>query len=198
MGYRDTKAALRSLAGLAAPQGGYFTAAQAMQIGYDRSHLSYHVSRGNFEHVGRGLYRLPMLPPAEHDDLIRLWFWSRGRDDTPRGVFSHQTALTLFDLAEFIPTDIHMTVPVSFRKTPPDGCILHRAELEPSDHREFDAFRVTTPHRTLLDLARDATMPREQFENAVQEAMNRGLLQPSQVRALMSIDPAMRRADGDR
>lgn len=179
MPYRDTKTALRSLTALAASQGGYFTAAQADGAGYDYPHLSYHLSKGNFERVGRGLYRIPTLPLSEHDDLIRLWFWSRGRDDRPQAVFSHQTALTLYDLAEFIPTKIHMTVPKSFRKPAPKGCVLHKGALDSAAYREFSVFMVTTPLRTLEDLAGDPSMPREQFEQAVKDATAHGLLRKS-------------------
>ena len=186
MAYRDTKVALRSLTALAASQGGYFTAAQAEGAGYDYPHLSYHLSKGNFERTGRGLYRIPTLPLSEHDDLVRLWFWSRGRDDEPQGVFSHQTALALFDLAEFIPTKVHMIVPKSFRKRPPKGCVLHKASLEKSEWREHEVFRVTTPQRALEDLAGDPAMPREQFEQAVKSAASRGLIRQSDSSQLLS------------
>lgn len=186
MPYRDTKTALRSLTALAASQGGYFTAAQADGAGYDYPHLSYHLSKGNFERVGRGLYRIPTLPLSEHDDLIRLWFWSRGRDDRPQAVFSHQTALALHDLAEFIPTKVHMTVPKSFRKRPPKGCVLHKGTLDSADYREFAVFMVTTPLRTLEDLAGDPSMPREQFERAVNDATARGLIRRSESSRLLA------------
>ena len=187
MGYRDSKAALRSLTALAASQGGYFTASQAEEAGYDYPHLSYHLAQGNFDRASRGLYRIPTLPLSEHDDLIRLWFWSRGREDKPQGVFSHQTALALFDLAEFIPTKIHMTVPKSFRKRPPKGCVLHKASLEKLEWREHDVFRVTTPRRTLEDLAGDPSMPREQFEQAVKDAASRGRIRKSEISSLLSM-----------
>lgn len=180
MPYRDSKAALRALTATAAMQGGYFTAQQAEKAGYDYPHLSYHISAGNFERVGRGLYRIPSLPYAEHDDLIRLWLWSRGRDDRPQAIVSHHTALALHDLAEFIPTEIHLTVPPRFRKQPPEGCTLHKATVESTDTQPFDALPVTTPHRTLRDLAANPSMPTEQFEKAVAEAVARGLIRRSQ------------------
>lgn len=180
MSYRDPKAALRALTATAAMQGGYFTAKQAQKTGYDYPHLSYHISAGNFERVGRGLYRIPSLPYAEHDDLIRLWLWSRGRDDRPQAVVSYQTALALHDLAEFIPTEIHLTVPPRFRRHPPEGCTLHKATVESTDTQPFDALPVTTPLRTLRDLADDPSMPTEQFERAIAEAVARGLIRRSQ------------------
>ncbi len=65
------------LAMLAQGQGGYFTAKQASSVGYGYRHLDYRETVGNFEHVAHGLARLPTVPVAEHDDLIRLTFRSR-------------------------------------------------------------------------------------------------------------------------
>tara|TARA_R110000782_G_scaffold73091_12_gene146180 strand:+ start:3058 stop:3723 length:666 start_codon:yes stop_codon:yes gene_type:complete len=187
MSYRDQKSALRAITAIAASQGGYFTARQAKEAGYAYPHLSYHISAGNFERAGRGLYRIPTLPHSEHDDLVRLRFWSRGRDDEPQAVVSHQTALALHDLAEFIPTRIHLTVPPSFRKPAPEGCTLHKAALERTDTQEVESLRVTTPLRTLHDLADDPSLPTEQFERAVKEASSRGMIRRSQADDLLSI-----------
>lgn len=186
MPYRDTRSALRTLTEVAASQGGYFTARQAEEAGYDAPHLSYHLSAGNFERAGRGLYRIPTLPLSEHDDLVRLWLWSRGRDDRPRAVVSHQTALALHDLAEFIPTTIHLTVPPGFRKQPPDGCVLHKGRFERGETQPFDAVPVTTPLRTLRDLAGAGSLPFEQFENAVAAAVHRGLVRQSDADDLLA------------
>lgn len=196
MGYRDQKSAFRSLTEVAASQGGYFTARQAEDAGYDAPHLTYHLSAGNFERAGRGLYRIPTLPLSEHDDLVRLWLWSRGRDDRPRAVVSHQTALALHDLAEFIPTTIHLTVPPGFRKQPPEGCVLHKGRFDPDETQSFDALPVTTPLRTLRDLAGMGTLPTEQFVNAVGAAVQRGLIRQRDADELLGHDHERRRANG--
>src|SRR4051812_33776754 len=124
---RSTQQAGRQLFAVAVAQGGYFTAKQAGAAGYGYPHLQYHVSCGNFVRVGHGLYRLPNLPPAEHDDLIRLTLWSRNRADEPQAVVSHESALALYELSELLPTHTHVTVPPSFRKQAPQGCVLHKA-----------------------------------------------------------------------
>ena len=72
MRYRDSHESLKALYAVAVTQGGYFTARQAAAVGYDYPHLAYHLKAGNFERAAHGLYRLPTIPPAEHDDLIRL------------------------------------------------------------------------------------------------------------------------------
>jgi len=141
MAYRDTKQALRDLTELATAQGGYFTAKQAEKAGYDYPHLTYHIERGNFERVDHGLYRIPTIPRDEHDEFIRLSLWSRGRDDAPQAVVSHESALALHDLSNMLPGKVHLTVPRTFRKQPPRNCQLHKGELEPKDVGLFRVFR---------------------------------------------------------
>ena len=169
MGYRDVQQARRALHAVATTQGGYFTAKQASEAGYGNRHLDYHAKAGNFERVGRGLYRLPMIPLDEQDELIRLSLWSRDRHDHPQAVVSHDTALAFHQLSDVLPVHLHLTVPPSFRKLSPSATVvLHRAVLASADVQEAAGFCVTSPKRTLLDVA----------------AVERGLVQRSWLRAM--------------
>lgn len=172
---RSTREAARTLFSRALEQGGYFTAKQAQKAGYDYPHLDYHVSSGNFERVEHGLYRFPRLPLDENDQFVRLSLWSRNRRDEPQAVVSHESALVIHDLTELLPGTIHLTVPPKFRKQPPRGCVLHKAALSREDVEERVTFRLTTPLRTLLDVA-VGEISQEQLEKAVSEALRRGLV----------------------
>jgi predicted transcriptional regulator of viral defense system len=172
---RSTRETARALLGMALLQGGYFTAKQAKEAGYGYPHLEYHVAAGNFERVEHGLYRFTSLPPAEHDDLIRLSLWSRNRQDEPQAVVSHESALVLHDLSELLPSAIHLTVPPTFRKAAPEGVVLHKAVLASEDVEERTGFRVTKPLRTILDVAAGG-ISQEQLAKAVAEALGRGLV----------------------
>ncbi len=165
----------RSLVRLAQQQGGYFTSKQAQDVGYAYPQLVYHVSSGNFERVHHGLYRLPTVPISEHDDLIRLSFWSRNQKDELQAVVSHESALVLHELSELLPGAIHLTVPPKFRKNPQPGCVLHKATLTESDVEEWSGFRVTTPLRTILDVAEDG-VSQEQLAKAISDALSKGLM----------------------
>jgi len=176
MAYRDTRNALRTLTATASAQGGYFTAKQAREAGYDYPHLEYHVKAGNFQRTGHGLYRLPTLPQSEHDDLIRLALWSRGRDDQPQAVASHETAMGVLGLGELLPKKVHLTVPPKFRKAPPRSVVLHRMKLAAGDVEARDGFRITSAMRTLLDVSAADAVSQDQLERAVGDALRLGLV----------------------
>ncbi len=186
---RETSRVLFSLAG---EQGGYFTSKQARAAGYDYPHLAYHVSCGNFIRVGHGIYRLPEIPPSENDDLIRLALWSRDRQDQPQAVVSHETALVLHELSELLPTTIHLSVPPRFRKTAPDGCVLHSTLLLQGDVEERPGYRITTPLRTLLDVSR-GDISQEQLTKAVVDAMSRGMVRRSKLVSIVRENASLRR-----
>lgn len=185
---RSTREAERTLAALAHTQGGYFTTKQAREAGYGYSHLDYHESAGNFERVGHGLYRLQTIPPAEHDDLIRLALWSRNQKDEPQAVASHETALVLHGLSDLLPGRIHLTVPPGFRKLAPPGCVIHKARLDDAEVEEREGYRVTTPLRTLLDAAAGGVST-EQLLQAADDALTRGLVRRSVLEAAASRTP---------
>lgn len=172
---RSNREVARALFSRAMDQGGYFTAKQAKELGYDYTHLGYHLAAGNFERVEHGLYRLPTIPPGEHDELVRLTLWSRNQGDEPQAVVSHESALVLHELSELLPDAIHLTVPPRFRKQAPRGCVLHRVRLAAEESAEWQGFRVTVPLRTLLDVAASRTS-QEQLEKAVADALSRGLV----------------------
>ena len=187
--YRDSRIALRSIYSVANAQGGYFTAKQAAESGYVGGHMAYHIEAGNFERVSRGLFRINTIPINENDDLIRISLWSRGRDDRPQGVFSHVTALTLHGLSDVIPRKIHLTVPPSFRKPEPKGCVLHSVALQKNVIQNLGELWVTTPARTLLDLVKSNEVSTEQLEKSFQSAIARGLIKKAEIDKLVLAAP---------
>lgn len=194
MRYRDTHQSLRALYALAASQGGYFTAKQAAGVGYDYPHLTYHLHANNFERAGHGLYRLPTIPSPEHDDLIRLTLWSRNRLDQPQAVVSHASALLLHQLSDVLPQKIHLTVPQSFRKPPPQGCTLHKMPLLRDQVQDREGFAVTTPLRTLIDAATDPGITDAQLDRAMKDALRRGMVRQSVLKkAIGEVLPSNRR-----
>jgi len=190
---KSSKTLRRDLHAVAASQGGYFTASQAAEVGYDRRRFAYHVQAGNFERAGHGLYRLSTLPLSEHDEFVRLSLWSRGRDNKPQAVVSHETALSLHNLGELIPAKTHVTVPRTFRKRSMKGVVFHTGAVPQNERNQQDGFETTNPLRTLLDVAAGNTVPQEQLDKAVSGALERGLVRKSVLLAAIKNNPRLKR-----
>lgn len=172
----DRTSLRNALTALAASQSGYFTSAQAKGLGYSYPQQNFHTERGNWLRVERALYRLPNWPVGPHDDLVRASLWARGR-----GVVSHESAAGVHELGEIDPLRTHLTVPSEFRGRHP-GVVLHHGTVDPSEVEQHSGFCVTTPLRTLVDLARSATDP-DQLARALGTAIDRHLVTLRQLRA---------------
>lgn len=195
---RDRRDLRRQLAALAAAQSGYFTAKQALSVGYSYQAQKYHADRGNWQRVNRGLFRLPEWPVGQHEDLVRWSLWSRGK-----AVVSHETALGVYDAGDANPALVHLTVPPNFRARAP-GIRLHRGDLPAEDVRQQDGFRITTPLRSLLDVAAEA-FDVEQLATAIGDALRQGLVTRRQIlaradefgpKAALAVERALRQLEG--
>mgnify|MGYP007019851821 CR=1 FL=1 len=154
----------------AARQRGFFTAAQALEDGYSYQAQHFHVRRGNWERIDRGIYRFREfadLPGGAHDHLVRWTLWSQGR-----AVVSHATALGVHGLSAADPAEIHLTVPPGFRRRKA-AVVLHPAELTPEEVENREGFRVTVPARAIAESAADGTA-QEVIDSAVAELLDRG------------------------
>ncbi len=88
--------------------------------------------------------------------------WTRNREGSAEGVYSHQTAFSLHGLAELDPTQLHLTVPVTYRRSSvkPRMVILHPGGLETREVEPRQGFAVTRLLRTLADLSAEGALPR--------------------------------------
>jgi predicted transcriptional regulator of viral defense system len=164
----------------ASEQAGYFTAAQGRAAGYSWPLLSYHAKHGRFARVARGLYRLRDYPSSPREELIAAWLRL-----APDAAISHDSALELLDLSDIVPGSIHLTVPRTRRRlVRQPGVTTHTTT------RAFDAadvhmrlgLRVTTPARTIADVAESGVAP-EQVIRAARQAIDRGLTTEARLRA---------------
>jgi predicted transcriptional regulator of viral defense system len=174
---------------LAETQGGYFTAADAKALGYLYPHQYFHVKRGNWVRVDRGIFRLKHFPVSNHEDLIRWWLWSR-----KLGVISHETAAAIYDLGDVLPRKTHLTVPQNFRKITSRSVILHKAQLKAMDIEKREGFVMTTPLRTIFDLAQGKLDP-ERLRLVTQDAIKKGLVVGKEILTILAkmpkkIDPS--------
>jgi predicted transcriptional regulator of viral defense system len=172
------KEAARRLHEIAQSQQGFFTTKQATRSGFAEKTHSYHVNAGNWIREHRGIYRLADFPASDRPDLMLWYLWSQNRQEVPEGTYSHDTALSLHELSDLMPSKLHMTVPREFRRnsTIPEILVLHRAHLDTSEVQEMHGIRVTRPLRTIVDLLRSGHVDRSQLKLAVDEAIHRGLI----------------------
>ena len=82
----DRRELRRRLFQTAAEQGGYFTAAQARELGYSYQAQAHNVSAANWLRVDRGIFRLADWVTGLHDDLARWSLWSHGRAEKATAV----------------------------------------------------------------------------------------------------------------
>lgn len=167
---------------LAGAQHGYFTTRQAAACGLSRRALLHRARIGELRHAAHGLWRLSMWPDGPNDELYAL------QAIAPFGTFSHETALALLGIGDFIPSEIHMTIPESSRMSPRPGLRLHRSRHGAERERILrDDLWISPPARALTDAARAGADP-DQLREAAREARQRGLLRSADVSALRA-DP---------
>jgi predicted transcriptional regulator of viral defense system len=177
------KAAAKRLYEIAEVQNGFFTTKQAKGAGFAENTHPYHVHAGNWVREHRGIYRLASFPRGERPDLMLWSLWSRNRGEAAQGVYSHQTGLSLHDLSDVMPANLHMTVPRSFRRNSeiPRVIVLHFADLPQSDIGVVHGVRVTRPMRTILDVLAGGEMPLATLRQALLEGLRRGLIRRSEI-----------------
>src|SRR6202021_2639760 len=175
---RPYKEAARQLHEIAQSQQGLFTTKQAIRSRFAEKTHSYHVNAGNWIREHRGIYRLADFPAPERPDLMLWYLWSQNRQEVPEGTYSHDTALSLHELSDIMPSKLHMPVPREFRRNSriPEIMVLHRAHLDTGEVQEMHGIRVTRPLRTIVDLLRSGHVDRSQLKLAVDEAIRRGLI----------------------
>lgn len=178
---------------IADTQAAYFTAAQALEVGFTYRAQHHYKAQGRWLDRGFGIFRLRDYPWSENEELARLTLWSRTKQGIPQAVVSHETALRLYELSDLMPSKVHLTVPKGFRKAAPGGVVLHKAEVQPGETELREGFQVTRPLRTLLDAAASFSSP-EHLEQATLEALERGLVRPDQLREALASAPKQVRA----
>jgi predicted transcriptional regulator of viral defense system len=157
---------------LASSQAGYFTPKDASDAGFSLPLLQHHLAAGRVERSRRGVFRLVNFPPTDEEGLVPTWLWSRRE-----GTFSHETALALHELSDALPSKLHLTVPVPWRKRRiqiPRDVILYYDDLADGEGEWKGPIRVTTPLRTVEDCSVDA-VPEDLVEQAVRQGVRRGL-----------------------
>lgn len=146
--------ATKEIIKMAEKNNGIITAAMVAAAGFSRGNIKYLLDKGLIEKSSRGVY---ILPEVWDDEIFNL------QNRFKRGIYSHETALFLWDLTDRTPDSYHMTFPANYNLTKPKKenirCIQCKKEIYNLGIKE-----VTTPggnivkaysiERTLCDILR--------------------------------------------
>jgi predicted transcriptional regulator of viral defense system len=178
----------RKLFEIAEAQQGLFTAKQAEEAGFINTNHVYHVKAGHWIRMERGIYRLSLFPFSPDQHLVMYALWSRNREGKIEGTYSHETALNFFELSDVNPPKIHMTVPTDFRRSShvPKVIKLYFADLTKEDFKKSRGFYVTSPLRTLQDVIQIQNISFEFIEQAIKQALDKGLIRRTELKTLSS------------
>ena len=160
---------------LAAVQHGHVTYEQLIELGYTRHAIRHRTLTGRLHRVR------PRIYAVGRPQVTRAGEWMAAvLSCGPGAGLSHETAAALWVIRVETERAIHVTLPshVDRRQA---GIVVHRRSmLADSDITERDHIRVTTPLRTLIDLATE--IPRDELEAAINEADKLDLVNPESLR----------------
>ncbi len=126
--------------------------------------LETRVRRGRLERVHPGVYCVAGAPKTFEQRVCAATAWAG-----PGAVASHRTAGYLWQMVERSPTVDDVWVPRRRTRPPPGVCAHYSETLSRRDRGTLRRVPVTSPPRTLIDLA--AVLPEDLIEVALSRAI---------------------------
>ncbi|WP_068278412.1 type IV toxin-antitoxin system AbiEi family antitoxin domain-containing protein [Aldersonia kunmingensis] len=160
----DSADAFHAVEEVARRQGGYVTARQVRGAGCSAPRLRAALTQGDLVQIHHGLLRLAYWPAGPFDEYAKWCAWFEGG-----ATVSHQSAAQLHGLGRLRPRLLHLSAPTGA----PVGVAevaVRRAALTPVDVEPAGTFFVTTPIRTILDLA-DCGIAQHMLDEVVGDAL---------------------------
>jgi very-short-patch-repair endonuclease len=174
MGDKDAQRAARRLAKL---QHWVITRGQLLELGFTPKGIHHRIAKGRLYPKWAGVYAVDR-PDLTREGLFMAAVLACG----PGAVLSHISAAVLWGILRVRTRMIEVSVPLG--RTP------RRAGIKVHRRKAIDATRkngipVTSLIQTLLDLA--LQLDGEQYERAVNEAVNKDLIDPEELRATLEM-----------
>jgi very-short-patch-repair endonuclease len=165
----------QALSRVAASQHGVFSRAQAIAAGADRNIIYRRTAASRWERAHPTVFRMAGSSRTWQQRMLAACLcW--GGDVAA----SHGSALRLWGLPGAERMEHEITVPPDRQRNHPCEAIIHRSLLIQVDVAMIDAIPVTTPTRTLIDIA--GSLPRDVVEEALDDALRRGLSSVARLR----------------
>jgi hypothetical protein len=154
-----------------------------LDVGLSASTITRRIAAGRLRPLHRGVYAVG------HRALRReAWWMAAVLAAGPGAALSHGSAAAFWAIRNDTRERIDVTVPRHRRSTA--RLCVHVVVLAPDEFETCDGIRVTTPARTLFDLA--AVVTEAQLEAAFNEAEYRRLTSPTSLDALLARHPGRR------
>src|SRR4051794_34239062 len=159
----------RLLAALAATQHGVVASWQLIELGFTKAKIRRRVAAGRLHRLHRGVYAVG------HSAITREGQWMAAvLVYGQAALLSHRDAADPRGFADYAHGDIEVTVLGGGGRATP-GLRVHRMRsLHPDDRSSHCHIPVTSPARTLLDLA--AVLAPRHLEQALAEGLRSGVL----------------------
>lgn len=167
------------IATLAARQHGRVARRQLEDRGIGRGPIARRLKQRRLHPVLPGVYAVGSRHGGTSEVLMAAWLYGG-----PDSVLSHRGAARFWEIGTFGSVDL--TSPRNRRGTA--NLVFHRAALPDADWIHRDALRVTTPARTLLDLA--AIVPEGRLQACLTEAEVLGHLDQASIRSILDRHPS--------
>jgi hypothetical protein len=157
---------------------------QLLALGFSTGSIEKRLAKGWLIRAHRGVYRLGHAAPSVEADYLGAVFACGSA-----AALSGRAAAFLLGLIGGRAPDPEVTAPI--RRTVP-GVETRRSNLDPRDVTTWSGIPVTTPARTLVDLA--AVVTPEELARAVHQAGVLHNLEPDDVEAVLARRPNSRNA----
>lgn len=176
----------RDLLQIAAPQCFVVSRAQVLAAGYSATRLDRLLDNGDLEILAPGVYGIAAVPPSFYR---RLWVAHLAAG--PASVVSHEAAAHLHGFVGFPPGLVVLTVPHPFHARVAEAVVHQSTDLAPEHVALHVGLPVTTPARTLADLAGLTTrrlrrVGRGRVERALDDAIAAGTTTVAEVGRLLT------------
>ena len=125
---------------MAKENNGVVTTAMIVAAGFSRGNIKYLVDKGKLEKSSRGVY---VLPGVWDDEIFNL------QNRFKKGIYSHETALFLWDLTDRTPNKYHMTFPLNYNLKNPKEEDIQCAQCK-KELYSLGLTEVITPGRHIV------------------------------------------------
>src|SRR5919106_296249 len=171
MGWSTRQSSAREAWKLAADQHGVIARRQLLELGFTVRAIEHRLAKGRLHVVRRGVYAVG------RPQLTRYGRWMVALLACgPHAVLSHESAAAMWRIRNAEEAEIEVSLPAQTGRRRHGVRIHRRRELAPGDLAIRHNIPLTSPVRTLMDLA--VRLEPDSLEAAINEANKRELIEP--------------------